>query len=258
MLVRTETMKAGHGPHTSRTMMLTEVEHLFAETPAQASLADYREAIVDENVLGKATAASRQRVFRALRELYALEPEEPAFRALRWLWDDSGSSHRLLALLTVLRRDSLLRVTAPVVLAKAEGAPVSAADLSDALGDGPEFSQDFIDKIGRYTASTWTQSGHLRGRVNKTRARAECTPVTAAFAALLGHLDGVAGLALFETSYARACDRSPYALRDLAYEASQRGLIEYREVGTVLEITFRRLLDPDLLVTRSAACEIDR
>lgn len=257
MLVRTDTVRTGQGPHTSRTMMLAEVEHLFAETPAQASLVEYREAIVDENVLGKATAASRQRVFRALRELYALDPEEPAFRVLRFLWDENGSSRRLLALLTVLRRDSLLRVTAPVVLGKAEGSAVSAADLSAALGDafgeGSKLSQDFIDKIGRYTASTWTQSGHLRGRVNKVRARAECTAITSAFAALLGHLDGIGGPALFETIYARACDRSPYALRELAYEASQRGQIEYREVGSVLEITFRGLLDRDLLTTRSVA-----
>jgi len=234
-------------------MMLVEIEHLFGETAPHASLAEYREAVVDENVLGKATAASRQRVFRALRELYALDPEEPAFRALRFLWGENGSSRRLLALLMVLRRDPLLRATAPVVFGKPEGALVSAAELSATLGDESELSQDFIDKIGRYTASTWTQSGHLRGRVNKTRTRAECTPVTSAFAALLGHLDGVGGPALFETIYARACDRSPYALRELAYEASQRGLIEYREVGSVLEITFHRLLDPDLLTTRSVA-----
>lgn len=252
MLIHEETLRAGQGPHTSRTMMLAEVEHLFAETPPQASVADYREAVVDENILGKATAASRQRVFRALRELYALDPEEPAFRALRFLWDESGPSRGLLALLAVLRRDPLLRATAPVVLGKPEGSPVSAAELSATLSDESELSQDFIDKIGRYTASTWTQAGHLRGRVNKTRVRAECTPLTSAFAALLGHLDGVGGPALFETIYARACDRSPYALRELAYEASQRGLIEYREVGSVLEITFRRLLDPDLLITRSA------
>jgi hypothetical protein len=252
-VLRAETVRPGHGPHTSRTMMLAEIEHLFAETPAHASLADYREAVVDENVLGKATAASRQRAFRALRELYAVDPQEPAFRAVRFLWGQNGSSRPLLALLAVLRRDPLLRATAPIVLGKPEGAPVSGRELSATLSDDSDLSDDFVDKIGRYTASTWTQSGHVRGRVNKTRARAECTPLTAAFAALLGHLDGVGGPALFETIYARACDRSPYALRELAYEASQSGLIEYREMGSVLEITFRRLLDPNLLTTRSAA-----
>jgi hypothetical protein len=246
--------KTGQGPHTSRTMMLDAVERLFEETRATSELGVYREAIVAENVLGKATAASRQRVFRALRELYALDPQDAAFRVLRHLWGEHVSSRPLLALLLVLRRDPLLRATAPAILGKPEGAEVSAAELSAVLAaefDG--LSQDFVDKIARYTASTWTQSGHVRGRVNKTRTKAECTAPAAAYAAFLGHVDGVGGPALFETIYARACDRSPYALRELAYEASQWGLIEYREIGTVLELSFRRLLDPDLLERRAAA-----
>jgi hypothetical protein len=246
-------LNTGQGPHTSRTMMLSEIEHLFAETPPGASSGAYRDAIIDENVLGKATAASRQRVFRCLRELYALDPQDPAFRALRFLWDQNGSSRPLLALLAVLRRDPLLRATSPVILEKPEGAQVSAAELSEVLASDFDVSQDMVDKIGRYTASTWTQSGHVRGRVNKNRAKADCTAPTAAFAAFLGHLDGVGGPALFETIYARACDRSPYVLRELAYQASQWGLIEYREIGTVIELSFRRLLDPNLLGGKVAA-----
>lgn len=235
-------------------MLLAEVVRLFEEAPAESNLDAYREAVVNENVLGKATAASRQRVFRALRELYALDPEDSAFRVLRFLWDDSPAGRPLLALLQVLRRDPLLRATAPIVLPKAEGAPVSANELSAALAT--EFrglSQDFLDKIGRYAASTWTQSGHVRGRVNKTRSKAECTAPVAAYAAFLGHLDGVAGQGLFETLYARACDRSPYVLRELAFQASRRGLIEYREMGAVIELSFRRLLEPDLLRARVVA-----
>lgn len=248
MAIAEHALKVGHGPHASRTMMLPEIERLFEENPAESSAAAYREAIVAENVLGKATAASRQRVFRCLRELYALDPRDVAFRGLRFLWEQNVSSRPLLALLIVLRRDKLLRVTAPIIFGKPEGAPVSAGELSAVLATEFEgLSQDLIDKIGRYTASTWTQSGHVRGRVNKTRAKAECTAPIAAYATFLGHLDGVGGPALFETIYARACDRSPYALRELAYEASQWGLIEYREIGTVLELSFRRLLDPNLL-----------
>jgi hypothetical protein len=234
--------------------MLAEIERLFEETPPGSGLDDYRQAVVNENVLGKATTASRQRAFRALRELYALDPADAAFRVLRFLWVGDPAGRPLLALLQVLRRDPLLRVTAPIILATPEGAPMSATELSAALASELQgLSQDFVDKIGRYTASTWTQSGHVRGRVNKTRSRALCTPSAAAYAAFLGHLDGVAGQDVFESLYARACDRSPYVLRELAYDASRRGLIEYREMGTVIELSFRHLLKPDLLQARAVA-----
>jgi hypothetical protein len=245
---------AGQGPHTSRTMMLAEVERLFEEAPAESGVDTYREAVVNENVLGKATAGSRQRAFRALRELYVLDPGDSAFRVLRFLWDDDPAGRPLLALLQVLRRDPLLRATTPIILTKPEGAPVCASELSAALAS--EFggiSQDSVDKIGRYVASTWTQSRHVRGRVNKKRSKAVCTAPVAAYAAFLGNLDGVAGQGLFETLYARACDRSPYALRELAYQASRRGLIEYREMGTVIELSFRRLLEPELLHVSAVA-----
>jgi hypothetical protein len=233
-------------------MMMAEVERLFEEVPPESGLDAYREAVVDENVLGKATTASRKRVFRALRELYALDSGDAAFRVLRFLWDGDPAGRPLLALLHVLRRDPLLRATAPIVLSRREGAPISASELSAALASELQgVSQEFVDKIGRYAASTWTQSGHLQGKVNKTRSRALCTPSVAAYAAFLGYLDGVAGLGLFETLFARACDRSPYVLRDLAYDASRRGLIEYREMGTVIELSFRRFLEPDLLNARA-------
>jgi len=92
-------------------MMLSDLERLLEETPAEAMVDGYREAIVDENVLGKATAASRQRAFRCLRKLYALEQDDDAFRALRFLWNGNISSRPLLALLAVLRRDPLLLAT---------------------------------------------------------------------------------------------------------------------------------------------------
>ena len=235
-------------------MMLAEVERLFEETPAEFGIDAYREAVVNENVLGKATAGSRQRAFRALRELYALDPGDATFRVLRFLWEEDHAGRPLLALLQVLRRDPLLQATTPLILTKPEGSPVCASELSAALA--PEFrgiSQDLIDKIGRYAASTWTQSGHVRGRVNKKRSKAVCTAPVAAYAVFLGDLDGVAGPGLFETRYARACDRSPYALRELAYQASRRGLIEYREMGTVIELSFRRLHEPELLHVNAIA-----
>ena len=50
-------------------MMLTELGQLLASRPAPASLGDFQTAVLDENVLGKASESGRQRSFRYLREL---------------------------------------------------------------------------------------------------------------------------------------------------------------------------------------------
>lgn len=65
--------------HTSRTIMLTDLGELFAAVPPEAVREDYRAAIVDENVLGKATAANRRGTGQRLGELYVLDPRVPLF-----------------------------------------------------------------------------------------------------------------------------------------------------------------------------------
>ena len=67
---------AGSGPHTSKTLMLQELEALLAAIPPDAPANAYRAAIVEENVLGK-------------RTLYAFKEtaSRPLFRMVRRLWD---------------------------------------------------------------------------------------------------------------------------------------------------------------------------
>src|SRR5438876_5564825 len=69
------------GAHISRTMMLSELGAVLASVP-QNSGADYREAILRRNVLGKTTDSTRQKSLRHLRELYALDKATPIFAVL--------------------------------------------------------------------------------------------------------------------------------------------------------------------------------
>ena len=75
-------------------MMLVELRLLLAARPETACLEDYRAAVIDENVLGKGTLATRRDSFRRLRELYALRPETLLFRALRDLWAGDAEASR--------------------------------------------------------------------------------------------------------------------------------------------------------------------
>ena len=69
------------GAHISRTMMLAELGALMAVVPQGSRAADYRDAILQQNVLGKTTDSTRQKSLRHLRELYALDEGYPDLRA---------------------------------------------------------------------------------------------------------------------------------------------------------------------------------
>ncbi len=77
---------AGARAQTSRTIRVPEAHLLFATCPPAAGYDDYHAAIVDDNVLPKATHSTRLGVLRAMRELYALDPAVRIFRALRDVW----------------------------------------------------------------------------------------------------------------------------------------------------------------------------
>ncbi len=230
--------------HASRTMMLSELELLLDAVPADGSSEDLRRAVVDENALLKGAATTRNKSQRHLRELYALDEGHPLFRALRLLWDYDPQSRPLLALLAAITRDSLLCATAELIVDTRAGTPVNAEMLSGAVeASFPDLlAPGILAKVGRNAASSWTQSGHLKGRVKKVRARAVASVGAVVFALMLGHLSGVRGLPLYETLWARLLDAPTNEIDALAFSASQRGLLEYRRMGDVAEFGFSRLL----------------
>ena len=99
------------GTYTSRTMMLVELSDLLAALPANATREDYAEAIIEDNVLGKQTAATRRLSNQRLGELYGLSKSIPVFRVMRRLWDSDEQGRPLIAFLCALARDPLLRAS---------------------------------------------------------------------------------------------------------------------------------------------------
>ena len=236
---------SGLGAHSSRTMMLSELRLLLAACPAQAGYADYQRAALDENVLLKQTVVTRQKSFRYLRELYGLAPSLLLFRALRELWDAEAGERPLLALLCAVGRDPSLRATCGVILNSRPGEAITSDQLARAAGEFyPGLQVSTLAKIGRNTASSWAQSGHLAGRTDKQRTAVQAGPISTTYALLLGYLCGGRGAALFETLWARLLDAPRHALHEYAQQAAQQGWLEYRHAGEVTEITFRHFL-PD-------------
>lgn len=236
------------GPNTSHTIIFSALRTLLEAVPPTASFEDYEHAVVVDNVLGKATEGSRKRTFRYLRELYVLRADSILFRALRDLGADDPAAQPLLAGLCALARDAVFRASADAVVDSSPGDTLTSKDLAVAVEKTfpDSYSESTLAKIGRNTFSSWEQTGHLQrdGHARKSRVRAACRPADVAYALLLGHLQGIRGQALFETTWAKVLDQPKSHLMDLAFGASQRGLIELRSAGGVVEVGFQELLRP--------------
>lgn len=236
-----------NGPHAARTMMLEDLRLLLSHTAADAERADYASAVVDGNVLGKATRKARELALRHLSTLYALDTANPIFRALRRLWTLNETAQPLLALAVALARDPLLRGSQPFIQSLAAGAPVSReaveADLSAAHPD--RFSPASLKSFAQNVAGTWTAAGHLHGRVRKTRAAVHAQPESITLLLFLSYLEGRTGQRLFSSDWMNLMDGSPDELEALANSASHRGLLVFMNAGGVKEVRFPGYLTPE-------------
>jgi hypothetical protein len=121
--------------HASRTVMLKELGLLLEGTTSDAPASRYREAIVEDNLLGKTTRSSRLKTAKYLVALYGLDPNCALFRLLRYLWDLDQAGRPMLAFLAASARDSLLREFTDFVLTVPRGQAVSASEIAQALGE---------------------------------------------------------------------------------------------------------------------------
>lgn len=233
------------GVHTARTMMLAELRALLTYVDsANPTKAEYLEAIQNANCLGKRSGKTRALTFRHLADLYALDPDLLMFRALRFFWQRDVDGQPLLAALCAYSRDPILRATAPFVLEFQEGTSIvreAMEEFIDAQEPG-RFSKATLKSTAQNVNSSWTQSGHLSGRVRKLRARPVATPSAVAFALLLGYVSGLRGESLFKSEFTRMLDCSFEKTIELAEDASRRGWISLKRVGQVVEVLFPNLI----------------
>ena len=118
------------GAHISRTMMLAELDAVLGAVPNGSSATDYRDAILQRNVLGKTTDSTRQKSLRHLRELYALDEAAPIFGLLRRMHGIDSKSLASLAVQVAWARDPLFRATTPPMMEASEGERVETAILA--------------------------------------------------------------------------------------------------------------------------------
>lgn len=235
------------GTHTSRTIMFKELALLFEDQGQNASREAYVSAIIDHNCLGKQTVSTRKLTCQRLSELYGIDPSIPLFRILRHLWKADENGRPLLAVLTALARDPLLRVTSATILQIKAGEELMRKRLTDALRQSVDnrLNNGTLNTTVRNISSSWTQSGHLKGRVRKIRQRVAPTSIVTAYALLLGYILGIRGSGLFNTLWTKVLDTPAEELLSLATDAKRLGLLGLSQAGGVVEVSFTRMLTDD-------------
>jgi hypothetical protein len=235
------------GTHTSRTMMFKELASLLDDQELNAPREAYVSAIIEQNCLGKRTVSTRKLTCQRLSELYGLDPNIPLFRILRHLWQSDEKGRALLTFLTALARDPLLRVTSDVILEIKIGEELMRQKLTDALRQYVDnrLNTGTLNTTVRNISSSWTQSGHLKGRVRKIRQSVTPTPIVATYALVLGYILGVRGNGLFNTFWSKVLDTPQEELVSLATDAKRLGFLDLSQAGGVVEVSFNRLFTED-------------
>ncbi len=235
--------------HTSRTMMFEELSELLGTVPAGSARADYEAAVVEENCLGKTTTSNRRLTFQRMCELYALDAETPLFLVLRRLWGLDPDGRPLLALQCALARDTVLRSTSPFILAMPAGAELAHDEYMASIREHVDnrLNDGVLDQVRRNSSASWSQSGHLEGRVRKRRKLVGAPFGAVAFALWLGSLEGRVGDDLLASFWMRHFDAPPNAIIEAVLRAKQAGLVYASIGGGVVQIDASPVFRPTQL-----------
>lgn len=228
------------GAHAARTMMLGELQQLFARVPPEGDKEAYRVQIVDMNALDKPTLNARRLTFSHMLDMYGLTPEVTLFRVFRRLWGHDERARPLLTLQMAMARDPIFRMSRAVVLGLRPGA-VHTREAVEAVLAGPDpdrFSPASLKSIAQSINGSWTQAGFLEGRSKKHRTQPLVAPANVAFALFQAWLTGVSGQRLFSSEWLRLLDSPQPTLVELARVASQHGLITFRQSSEVIDVDF--------------------
>ena len=232
--------------HLARTMMLSELSEVMdIVNDPDAPLEKYRDAIIADNCLGKPTMRSREDTFRHLKALYSFDMEEPFFVALKYFWKRDIPGRPLLALIAAFTRDSILRQSSIYILALTPGESIKRDFTEQKLEvDYPHrYSHSMIRSAAQNINGTWTQSGHLQGRITKVRTIVTPTSGAVAFTLFLNHLQGVRGEELLTSPLAKLIDARKDQMLELAQIAGAKSWLVWRQIHDVIEVGFPQFRD---------------
>ncbi len=238
--------RADTGGHMARSMMLTDIRVLLSSIPSAATRGQYKTAIVEENALGKPTFSSRDKSYRHLTELYGLDRDLTLFRVFRELSDVDATSVPLMAMTCTFCRDLQLRHSFELIERLRVGETLTREQMEEHIEVGfpNRFSRAMKKSLAQNVNTTWTASGHLKGRARKTRSLPEPTVAASTYAMFAGYLLGLRGEILVRSVFGALVGGAPEAIVSHLSIAAARGWVRFRHGGGVFEIDFAPMLLP--------------
>jgi len=234
------------GGHTARSMMYLEMRVLHGAVPADATKEDFASAVIDDNVLGKPTLASRKKSLKHLTQLYGLDPARALFRVFRELAAMDLDSLPQLCLVCAYARDPQLRHSFTLIRTLRLGDVLDRVAMERHLEAGfpSRFSAAMKKSLAQNVGTTWTFGGHLVGRAKKVRRLPQPRPVSAAYAMFVGYLSGLRGERLLDSPYAALVSSNRSQLQAALTLAAARGLLSLKQAAGIVEFDFANLLTP--------------
>ncbi|WP_150138108.1 DUF1819 family protein [Candidatus Enterovibrio escicola] len=237
-----------NGAHSARSMMIEELKELLFARDESATKKDYEDDIINFNILHKPTEKSRSLTFRHLVDLYGMSMDVPLFNVFRKWWELSEDAQPMLALQLAIARDPILRNSASVILPLqlGEHLPRETVEQHLAKDDPNRFSAASLKSFAQNINGTWTQAGYLEGKAKKYRIQPKASYVNLAYALFLAYCHGLTGQRMFDSFWCQMLSQDKEHLYDLAHRASLRGLINFKQVSDIIEVTFPNIELPDL------------
>lgn len=231
------------GVHLARTMMFEDFSVVMSACHGTYTKSEVVRVVVDENCLGKPSIKARKLAAQHLMKLYGFSNELAIFRAQSYLWERDDEGKCQVALLVAFARDSVLRESAPFILSMKDGEPYERVDLEEYIeAKHPDrFSKSMLKSLAQNLAGTWTRSGYLVGRNKKIRRCIDPTAGAMVMALVMSYLRGSRGMLTFESEYVKLLGCNRATAIELARTASQRGWLDMKHIGDVVEFSFPKI-----------------
>jgi hypothetical protein len=226
------------GVHTSRTMMLAELELVLGVHTTAADPVSVRHRIVEDNLLGKSTRSGRVNTSKKLIDLYLFDETVPLYRCFSFLWRQSSDAHPLLAGLLALCRDMVFRSTVPLIVNTPIGHPVGRDRIHAHLlqGFAARYSASTLSSTAENVSSSWRQTGHIHGVKEPIRSKARADACALSMAISIAFLRGLRGRTILASEWVSLLDLQPAELEALMGGAHRQGLVTFRRTGEVVEV----------------------
>jgi hypothetical protein len=226
--------------HTSRTIMFAELSKVMDHAAQDDK---YLESL-SENITNKRTKSNQEKTLRYLTQLYGFNNQEPAFKCFKYFWQQADRQDQpVLALLYASGRDYLLTESISVVLSTRMGEKVSIEKLMENLDahHPNKFSANTSRSVAQNIASSWKQAGYITGKVKNIRTQTTPSYLVVTLALQLSYLNGDRGDFILSSNWVKALGIEESQVRDLAFEAAKRDLLQYQYAGAVTTISFQKL-----------------